>query len=239
MTNLITGLLKSGYAPSKEAAGLPEWVLPARSFAEVTTELGDKAVLEMTRPLGLAPDLLTQILPLAARDNVYQEDFRKAAQNWAAIPVVKPVIEACLGAQVILAKRRKGELRIKINPYRALSVLAVAAFTPRAEPILTDLAAILGGDKDQPDELIGRYVDAVLGNDTATLKRIDDCIAGYAEWVEWSAVFEKMALGVKTEPRLVAVTPPISADVVWVLAQMVKEACQDEPRGDHPDCPSG
>jgi hypothetical protein len=238
-TNVITDLLKSSYVSFKEAAVLPEWVLPSRSFAEVTTELGDQAILKLTRPLKLSPDLMSQITPIAAPDSAYQESFRKAAQNWPLISRVKPVIEACLGAQVIVAKYREGGLKPAFNVCRALSVLAVAALSPHADSILADLASILGGDKDNPGDLIGRYVDAVLGNDSATLRLIDECVAGYPEWVEWSNLFEKTVLGMKTDPRLVTVTPPISADIVWVLAQMLKEAYQDESGGDHPGCPSG
>jgi len=235
-TDVITSLLKSGYAPFKDAAAVAEWVLPARSLDEVVGELGDKAILEMTGPLRLAPDLETQLPePVTASC----EDFRRSAVGWAPLSKVKPVVEACLDAQASLAMSRTNQLKDSAGICRALSVLAAAAFIPGGELVLTDLASILGGCQDKPGELIGRYVHAVLADDSASVRQVSTCLNRHQEWVKWSALFVGKALAMKANPRLVAVTPPVSADIVWVLAQMLKEGYADDSRGDHSDCPAG
>ena len=238
-TETLSEWLKRSYASFKQGSGLPEWVLPAHSFSEVVDEVGDEAIWEMSRPLKLMPSLKKQIGRMPPPDMVALEDFQKAVTTWTPISRVKPIIQACFDVRVILTSFKENELKSKDDVLRSICVLTVAPFSPEGEPILSELASILGTDKERPGDLIGRYVSAVLQSDLATLKRVSDCIKGHSEWRRWSALFAKKALKLECEPKLIAVTPPLSADIVWLLAEMIKEGWENESGRNHADCSTG
>lgn len=237
-TETVTEWLKRSYSSFKQGSGLPEWVLPAQGFSEVVDEVGDDGILEMSRPLKPAPVLKKQIEKLPP-DMVSPEDFQNAAKSWALISRVKPVIEACFDARVILTSFKEDDLKAKADVLRSLCVLAVAPFSPEGETTLSELASILGTDRERPSDLIRCYLDAVLQNDLATLKLVNDCIASHAEWWRWSVLFAKRAKSLVCEPKLVAVTPALSDDIARVLVEMIKEGRNGESERDYPKCSAG
>jgi len=235
----LTELLKRGYDPFKTAGGLPEWVLPVRGFSEVVDEVGDDGILELSRPLEMDPIMKRQNEKLPPPDTVPLEDFQKAAQGWPLISQVKPVVEACFDARVVMTGFKEDEVKAKADVLRSVCVLAIAPFSPAGKALLGELAPILGGDKEQPAYLIARYVSAVIQNNLDTIRQVSDGIKGNIQWQQWLILFARKVMSLKSEPKLIAVTPPVSDDIVWLLARMMKEGWQDGSSGDHPDCPAG
>ncbi len=235
----LTEWVKRGCDPFKEVSGLPEWVLPARSFSEVVDEVGDDGILELSRPVGMAPIMKRQSGKLPPPDAVALEDFRKTAENWEHIFRVKPVIDGCFDSRVMLTSFKEDEVEAKADVLRSVTVLAIAPFSPAGKSLLGELAPILGGDKEQPAELLGRYVSAVIQNDLETVKKVSDIIKGNSRWQKWSTLFARKAVSLKSDPKLIAVTPPASADIVWVIVQMMKEASENEPERDHSNSKAG
>jgi hypothetical protein len=235
----LTEWLKKGCDPFKEAGGLPEWVLPARSFSDVVDEVGYDGILELGRPVEMAPVTKRWNGKLPPPDAVALEDFQKAAKSWEFISRVKPVIEACFDSRVMLTSFKEDEIEAKADVLRSVCVLAIAPFSPAGEALLSELAPILGGDKEQPAELLGRYVSAVIQNDLETVKKVSDIIKGNSRWQDWSTLFARKAMSLKSDPRLVAVTPPVSSDIVWVIAQMMRECVENESERDHSSSAAG
>lgn len=238
-TEPLTEWVKRGCDPFKEAGGLPEWVLPARSFSEVVDEVGDAGILELSRPVKMDPIMKRRNGKLTPPDTVALEDFQKAARSWDLISRVKSVIEACFDARVMLDSFKEDEVEAKADVLRSVCVLAIAPFSPAGKSLLGELAPILGGDKEQPGELLRRYVSAVIQNDLEAIKKVSDCIKGNIQWQQWSTLFARKAISLKSEPKLIAVTPPVSADIVWVIAQMMKEAVENESERDHSNSAAG
>jgi len=238
-TETLTEWVKRGCDPLKDAGGLPEWVLPARSFSEVVDEVGDAGIMELSRPVEMDPIMKKRNGKLPPPDTVALEDFQKAARSWDLISRVKPVIEACLDTRVVMTGFKEDEVETKADVLRSVCVLAIAPFSPVGEALLAELAPILGGDKEQPAELLGRYVSAVIQNDLETVKKVTDCIKGNIQWQQWSTLFAKTAMSLKSEPKLIAVTPPVSADIVWVIVQMMRECVENESERDHSNSAAG
>jgi hypothetical protein len=229
-TGTLTEWLKRTYASFKQASDVPDWVLPDRSFSDVVDEAGENDILKIGRPLKAPTSTKKKLEGLPEPSVASEVDVQDAVASWALMPRVKPIVEACLDARVILEKVKSGELKADANVCCTLSVLSIAAFTPRGQSLLVELASILGGDKDQPDDLIKRYVDAVLHNDGSLLKSVADCVSSHEDWRKWSNLFAKKAMSFQSEPKLIAVTPASSTDIVWLLAQMLKEGGEDESR---------
>ena len=238
-TETLTEWVKRGCDPLKDAGGLPEWVLPARSFSEIVDEVGDAGILELSRPVEMDPIMKKRNGKLPPPDTVALEDFQKAARSWDLISRVKPVIEACLDARVMLDSFKEDEVEAKADVLRSVCVLAIAPFSPVGKSLLGELAPILGGDKEQPADLIARYVSAVIQNDLEVMKKVSDGIKGNIQWQKWSALFARQATSLKSDPKLIAVTPPVSADIVWVIVQMMKEAVESESERDHSNSAAG
>jgi len=238
-TGTLAEWLKRSYGSFKEGSDLPEWVLPARGFSDVVDEVGEESMLEMCRLVKLAPETKKQLEKLPPPDTVSPEHFKEAAKNWALISWIKPVTEACFDARVILASFKEDENKARTEALRCISVLAVASFSPEGKLITADLASILGATTEKPWEMIACYVSAVLQSDFTILKQVSDCIKSHRNWWKWSGLFAKKAMSLKIEPKLIEVIPPVSPDIVWVLAQMVKEDFTNESRQDHPKCSAG
>jgi hypothetical protein len=238
-TETLTEWLKRGCDPFKEAGGLPEWVLPARSFSDVVEEVGDDGILELGRPVEMDPITKRRNGKLPPPDAVALEDFQKAAKSWEHISRVKPVIDGCFDSRVMLDSFKEDEVETKSDVLRSVTVLAIAPFSPAGKSLLGELAPILGGDKEQPAELLGRYVSAVIQNDLETVKKVSDIIKGNSQWQDWSTLFARKAMSLKSESKLIAVTPPVSADIAWVIAQMIMEAFENEPERDHSNSEAG
>ena len=103
-----------------------------------------------------------------------------------------------------------------------------------------------GGYDDDAADLIyptsdGGYVvtgySASFGGLDAWVLKLDQ--NGNIQWQKWSTLFARKAKSLKTEAKLIAVTPPVSGDIVWVIAQMLKEAVENEPERDHSNSAAG
>jgi hypothetical protein len=119
-----------------------------------------------------------------------------------------------------------------------MAVLGFAPFVPQGEPIMAELASILHGDGNQPTGLVRRYAEAVIRGDTLTIGQVDDCIARHSQWAEWAALFIEGGQSLSCTPKLVAVTPPVSTELVHVLVEMVEETGDDESRRDYQRYPA-
>ena len=74
----------------------------------------------MSRPLKPAPSLKNKLQGVPEPDVVSENDVQKAAMSWVFISQVKPIIEACLDARVILNKFNSGELKAELDSCRSV-----------------------------------------------------------------------------------------------------------------------
>ena len=71
-----------------------------------------------------------------------------------------------------------------------------------------------------------------------TVSQVDDCIVRYSQWAEWAAIVVKRAITFPYTPRPIGVTLPMSAEIIGVLAEMIKETQDDESGRDYPEHPT-
>jgi hypothetical protein len=116
-------------------------------------------------------------------------------------------------------------------------VLAFAPFIPAGKPLLEEIACILGEDVSEPSGLIMSYAEGVIGGDVSTVERVNECVVRYSAWAKWADTLQKLVLNLQYTPRLIAITPPLSPELVGVLVSMIKEGQHDESRGDYPERP--
>jgi len=221
--------LKKGYPHFKEECGLPAHVLPEHSFIRLTDELGDESMLGMSQPLLSAEGIQVSIDKEADPETVSGEELQAAITLWPASPGVKPVVEAFLDATTrIMRQFHNCQLKMHMEIVcRALGVLGFAPFLHTGREIMEDIAIILGGTADDPPEMIKRYADIVTSGNVETVSYIDDCILKHSRWAAWA---ELLLLQVKDFPywlKPVGITPPLSAEVIRVLAQMMKEGADN------------
>lgn len=221
--------LQRGYPHFKEESGLPTWVVPEHSFARITNELGDESILELSHPLRFDDGVEELIDKAPDPETVPSEVWQMAIELWPSHSQVKPVVEACLEAcGRILRQFQSG--RLKVDPVgvcRGMGVLGCAPFVPSGRHLTEELAAILESDANEPAGLVKRYAEAIVRGETETIRRVDDCIAKYGQWAEWARIFLQQMRDFPYTPKPIGVTPPISAELVEVLAQMIKEAPYD------------
>jgi hypothetical protein len=152
---------------------------------------------------------------------------------WPAHAKVKPAVDVCLDAAgKILRHFQSG--RLKVDPVvvcRGMAVLGYAPFVLQGRRLTEEVAALLGGDVNEPAMLVRRYAEAVTSGDREMVNRVDDCIAKYSPWVEWAGIFLQQARDFPYNLKPIGVTPPISAEITGVLAQMMKEEGQDDEPG--------
>jgi hypothetical protein len=98
---------------------------------------------------------------------------------------------------------------------------------------------VLGGQANQPAQLIVSYAAAVVRGDIPTLEKVYQCILKYSDWQEWASVLQEEVLRCRLKPRLVAVTPPPSSDLAALLATMIKEETGYDESGSDPAGNSG
>lgn len=232
--------LKTGYPPFKEESRLPVWILPEHSFDKVADELGDYRILEMSRPLRFADSIEDLFEKTPDPETLPVEAWRSTAMCWLPLLQVRPMVEALLEAMTMIVRHFQSS-EPKVEPMtvcRSMAVLGFAPFVPQGESLLAELASILHGDGNQPAGLIRRYAQAVLHGDTLTISRVDNCIARHSQWAEWAALFIEGGQSLSCTPKLVAVTPPVSTELVHVLAEMVEETGDDESGRDYPQYPA-
>jgi hypothetical protein len=223
--------LKSGYSHFKEGSGLPAHVMPEHTFNRLTDRLGDESIMELSQPWRLAEGIQVSIDKEADPETVPPEVWQAAITLWPACSGVKPVMESCLDAVGrIMSQFQIGKLKLSAEVVcRDMVVLGFAPFLYTGREIMEDIAAILGGDADEPPVMVKRYADAVTGGDTETVSRVDDCIAKNSQWQTWAGVLLQQVKDFPYTPKLVGITPPLSAEIIRVLARMMKEERNNEP----------
>jgi len=223
--------LKSGYSHFKEESGLPAHVMPEHTFNRLTDGLGDESIMNLSQPWRLAEGIQDSIDKEADPETVPTEVWRAAITLWPACSGVKPVMESCLDAVGrIMSQFQIGKLKMSVKVVcRAMVVLGFAPFIHTGREIMEDIAAILGGDADEPPEMVRRYAEAVIGGDTETVSRVDDCIAKNPQWQTWAGLLLQQVKDFPYTPKLVGITPPLSAEIIGVLARMMKEERNNEP----------
>lgn len=227
----LIGGLKAGYPYLKAGSGLPAWLLPEHSLNSAADKLGDSGILEISQPLDLAKSIVPEQLPDPA--SFSSEAWQNAVKDWPYLCHVRPVVEAFLE----VAERVRAQLpslRHRIDPraaWRSMSVILFCPFADQGGELLGDLAGVLGCDAANPAELIRSYATAVERKEILTLEKVNECIVRYSAWDEWAKALQKQILDCQYTPRLIAVTPPLSAELASVLASIMKEG-DDESRRD-------
>jgi len=232
--------LKTGYPHLKEESGLPKWVLPHYSFSRITDELGDYRILEMSQPLSFADGVEDLFEKAPDPETVPVEAWRSTVMCWPPLLQVRPMVEAYLEVITMIVRHFQSS-QPKVEPLtvcRGMAVLGFAPFVPQGEPLMGELASILQDDTNEAAGLIRRYAQAVLHGDALTISRVDDCIARHSQWAEWAAPFIEGGQSLSCTPKLVAVTPPVSTELVHVLAEMIEETGDDESGRDYPRYPA-
>ncbi|MFP4641349.1 MAG: hypothetical protein ACLFPU_04095 [Dehalococcoidia bacterium] len=224
--------LQVSYRRFKECSGLPAWLVPSRSFDRLSDELGDEAILEMSRPFHLADGVENFAEQTSSPDAVPDEVWQEAITSWPPLSQVKQFVEAFFQASETIMKHYES-VQGTIGPEvicRSMAALGFAPFVSEGKALLEAVATILGGRGDQPAELLTRYANTVIQGDIETVRRIDSCIVSDDSWTEWTGVFLEKAQSCQYTPQLIGVTPPISAELVRILTEMVKEVNNDESR---------
>ena len=230
---MLTKWIKAGYLHIKDAWGLPDWLLPEKSLNVAAEKIGDKGLLRISRPLVIR-DGLERLLgrdPSALSAEQWQEALRRGPQ----LPQVKAVAEAFLEvADTIMAQFPR--IQSTIDPMvicRSLAVLLYAPLVEQGKAVSAELGGLLGVKANEPAELVKSYAEAVVNGDIPTLEKVNQCIVGYSDWHQWALALQKEVLRCRLRPKLIAVTPPLSAELASVLAIIIKEGHHDESRGDH------
>jgi hypothetical protein len=223
--------LKKGYPHFKEESGLPAHVMPEHTFNRLTDGLGDESIIELSQPLRLAEDIQDSIDKEADPETVPPEVWQAAITLWPAYPGVRPVMESCLDAVGrIMSQFQSGKLKMSMEVVcRGMVVLSFAPFLYTGREIMEDIAAILGGDADEPPVMVKRYADAVTGGDTETVSLVDDCIANHHQWQTWAGLLLQQVKDFPYTVKPVGITPPLSVEIIGALARMMKEEQNNEP----------
>ena len=221
----LTRWLKAAYPYVKEASGLTPWLLPETSVFRTADEIGDSGLLAMGQPLGIAHGMKDILQSALDPSLLSPQDWQERIRRWPCLPQLTPMVVAFVEtADMIMA--RLPLISRDIAPSiisHSLAVLLFAPFITTGKSLLTDIAAVLGGDADQPAQLIRRYGDCVSNGDSATLARVNGCIVQYRHWQAWAQALHRTALTCQHMPRLIAITPPPSAEMTAVLVAMMME----------------
>lgn len=233
---IVSKWLKAGYPYLKEGAGLPSWLLPQRSLEMAADELQDTGILRLSRPLKLASGIETVHDHMPDPSVFTAEAWQQAVSQCPSLSQVKAVVEAYLETadRVTAQLRRIGD---RIDPAvirRSFGVLLLAPLVPQGRRVTEEIAYILSGRADEPEQLMRGYARAVIDGDVATMESVDECIAGYRSWAKWAEKLERQTAAMKCHPKLIAVTPPPSSELAGVLTVMMKEGQQDESGRDYP-----
>jgi hypothetical protein len=230
----LTRWLKTGYPHIKAGCGLPPWVLPERSLSRVTEEVGDAGILKVGRPLGLAGGL-DWLKEAPDPATVSPEAWQEAVKQRQSLSQ----FGRCIGAFLKIADTITAGLpliRSRIDPMvvcRSLAVLLFAPFIDQGKAVLAEVASALSSDGGEPSQLILSYGEAVMREDIVMVEKVNQSIVKYSAWQEWALALQEEVLRCRYTPRVIAVTPPLSAKLVSVVATMIKEG-HDEFRRDYP-----
>ena len=231
----LAELIKSGYPHVKEKAGLASWVLPEHGLNRITDEVGDNGILKVSRPLGLTENMERLLKSAPDPASVPQQAWQEAVKQWQPLSQVSPVIAAFLEVAGLVTAQLHS-IRNGVDPMvicRSLAVLLFAPFVEQGQALLSELAGVLGRPANDPAELIKSYAGAVIGGDITALEKVNQSIVKYSDWQEWASAMQERALSCRHTPKLIAVTPPLSAELAGVMAIFMKEG-HDESSGDNP-----
>ena len=217
--------LKKSYPHFKEKCGLPTHVLPEHTFARLAEKLGDESMLELSQTLLSAEGIQVSIDKEVEPETAPTQEWQTAITLWPARPGVKPVVEAFLDTTGrIMGRFHNGQLKIPMGIVcRTLGVLGFAPFLHTGREIMEDIAIVLGGTADDPPEMIRRYADTVTSGNVEKVSYIDDCITKHSRWASWADLVLQQVRDFPYRLKPVVITPPLSAEVIRVLAQMMKE----------------
>jgi hypothetical protein len=178
-------------------------------------------MLELSQPLLSAEGIQISIDKEADPETVATEELQTVVTLWPACPGVKPVVESFLDATARIRRQfHSGQLKVSMETVCiGMAVLGFAPFLHTGREIMENIAVILGGTADDPPEMIRRYADAVTSGNVETVSYIDDCIAKNSRWASWT---ELLLQQVRDFPYTLKPVG-ISAEVIRVLAQMMKE----------------
>jgi len=217
--------LEQGYPHFKEECGLPAHVLPQHSFTCLVDELGDEKMMELSQSMMAPEGIQVAIDKEPDPETVATEDWQTAVTLWPACPGVKPVVESCLDATArIMRQFHTDQLKVSMEMvYRGMVVLGFAPFLHTGREIMEDIAIVLGGTADDPPEMIRRYADTVTSGNVEKVSYIDYCITKHSRWASWAELVLQQVRDFPYRLKPVGITPPLSAEVIRVLAQMMKE----------------
>jgi len=223
--------LKKGYPHFKEECRLPAHVLPKHTFVRLMDELGDENMVEVSQSIMAPEGVQAAIDKEPEPETVPAEAWQTVITLWPACPGVKPVVESCLDATCrIMSQVQSGQLKMSVETVcRTIAVLGFAPFLYTGREIMEDIAAILGGTADDPPEMIKRYADVVTSGDVEMVPRIDSCIVNHGQWAAWAELLLQRVRDFSYTPKPVAITPPLSPEVIRVLARMLKEGADNGP----------
>ena len=232
----LAELIKTGYPHVKDEVGLASWVLPEHGLNRIVDEVGDSGILKVSQPLGLTESVERLLKNAPDPASVPPQAWQDAVMQWQSSSQINAVVAAYLEtAGPVIAQSQS--IKSRIDPMvicRSLAVLLFAPFIDQGKALLGELAGVLSRPANDPGELIKSYAEAVNRGDISTLEKVNQCIVKYSAWQEYASALQEQVLRCRYTPKLVAVTPPPSADLAGVLATLIKEG-QDESSGDNPE----
>ena len=232
---LLTRYMEIGFPHLRQVSGLPEWLVP--DMAEAARNLGDQAILELAKPLGLAERTSAFLAQPPDPDSLPVEIWQENIRRWPAIRQVLPVTMALLRAcEKVDALERRGLLRVDLaSLVRGLATISYAPFVPDGSEILSRLAAILGGSSAEPAGLLHLYTLALVKGDEDTLADIDNCILQNPAWAAWSERFLTTGKAFPSIPRVIGVSTPLTSELAQVLVTMIMEVLNANSGGNYPN----
>jgi hypothetical protein len=225
----LSKLIKDGYTCMKSSSRLKPWVLPEHGFNRVVDEVGDEGILKMGEPLGLGGVAEGIKKP----DRVSSDEWLKALNGWPPLSQFEPVVIAFMEAAVPTIERLKGNPS-DIDPETIccnMTALLMAPFAEQGKNLTAEIAKILGVSPAAADVIRG-YAKVIDDGDTKILERVNRCIIRHDAWQKWVMTLQEEAQRCPYIPKLIAVTPPPSAELAGVLAILIGEG-NDESGRDH------
>jgi hypothetical protein len=225
MKETLVTWIKAGYPHLKEQSGVPLWILPEHRFARVADEFGDNGVLAITGPLGVNNRIESLLEKAPELETSSVDVWQEAIRAWPPLIHVKDMVEACLETTGgIMRLFNSGRLYADpIMVCRGVVALSFAPFLLEGMPLLKDIAPVLNSDANRPADLLRQYGRTLALGDIMTAKEVDECIGRHSQWSEVATASVKQAINCPYTPKPIGVTPPMSPEMVTVLADMLKE----------------
>lgn len=238
MANGLTGWVKTGYKHLKPCVALPDWFLPQRTLELIIDELGDDGLMHLAASVEFA-DVETYLAQAPDPGTISAETWEDAIRCWPPLSQVRSLVQSLQEASDrTVMESHKGRLRVE--PFvvcRGLAVLFMAPFLPQGQWLLPRLAAVIGASPyESAASLINRYVQGVIKGDRDMLAVVNRCIIEDAPVLsKWSVAVMESVARFPFIPRVIAVTPPLSAEVAEVLISMLREGRDDKHGRRYPE----